>query len=249
MAFEEGRGPRGPPRGVHHQVGVQRLFGTAGPVGDPHAGDASAVAGHRHVGDVVAVEDLDVAGRANSLAHMCFQEWATAQVRHQRAGEAHGEVQGMTAEHHRQPVGAALVEPGRPVGGQFVEEAREQRVECRRARTEQAVDMPALRDPASLVGAVGQHVTFHHGDGVEVVREHPRGQQTAHAGTQNDCLSGHGRPPFEGPGGPFCEVSAGCGPVPRVGEYLYSAADRRVRRRGCPSPRRRNAPTGGRRSC
>ena len=51
---------------------------------------------------------------------------------------------------------------------------------------QKSMNVPALRYPPPVSRIVGQLVPLDNRDGPEEISEHPRGEQPAHARTQND---------------------------------------------------------------
>ncbi|WP_278237355.1 hypothetical protein [Isoptericola sp. AK164] len=84
---------------------------------------------------------------------------------------------------------------------------------------EQHVRVAALRDPAPRSRRRGQGVPLQHDDGVDVLAQRPRGQQSGHAGADDDrgasrCFVGgacHGGVPFRG-GWPLVSASGAVPP-------------------------------------
>src|SRR5580693_6256754 len=91
------------------------------------------------------------------------------------------------------PVGEHITAHG-PCGGQFGGEAGEQLVDYLPASGVQAMQMTAVRHPLAMLPGWWQRIALDNRYLPAELRQNPCGQQTGHAGAENDCVitgSGH----------------------------------------------------------
>ena len=50
------------------------------------------------------------------------------------------------------------------------------------------MDVATLRNPAPVRAGLRQHISLYHGDRLVEIGQHPRRQQTTHAGPENDRM-------------------------------------------------------------
>jgi len=99
----------------------------------------------------------------------------------------------VTREKERRPRQVAIIERRYACGDEFGLETGEEVREDQRAAAQQPVRVPALRHAVSVADGPWQLIALHQGDRPIRVGKHPCGQQSRHAGPEDDGMgTGHG---------------------------------------------------------
>src|SRR5262245_46805507 len=134
----------------------------------------------------MVVPNGDAGGAAYALQDMPFQQSSARQEGRRdilKLSRAHELMPATTDTEFRQ---IAVVDGGNSGGHEFVEEPREKLIEDLGAPSQQKMEVPALWNAPAVSRGVGENIAFHYGDGVVEIGQGPRGQQPAHAGSQDN---------------------------------------------------------------